>query len=250
LSYSSIGLSSKAVRWAARAICSAIDQVGGDRRRQAAGLWKRKFPILKTEAVAFQAKESRDKLKKNNCDLFIGTAEMIVSASTNNRTAVRVCRPSNCLELEAQYVCIATGSRAHKPEVLANGVPIQFVENKVIDSTEMSAISELPKAVAIIGGGVIAVEYATVLAELGIGVTLLCPEDGLLPFLDPDIRRRLISRMRKNHVLIVHQNIKEIMVDSSSQDNVSNSKVQVVMESDPKRPTVQRRFLVDLLLYR
>jgi len=44
------GLSSKAVREAARRICKAVDQIGGDRRRQVKGLWKRSFPVLKAEA--------------------------------------------------------------------------------------------------------------------------------------------------------------------------------------------------------
>lgn len=41
----------------------------------------------------------------------------------------------------------------------------------------MGSITELPNACAIIGGGVIAVEYANVLAGLGVGVSLLCKEE-------------------------------------------------------------------------
>lgn len=41
----------------------------------------------------------------------------------------------------------------------------------------MGTITDLPNACAIIGGGVIAVEYANVLAGLGVGVSLLCKED-------------------------------------------------------------------------
>ena len=58
------GLSSKAVREATKRITSAIDQIGGDRRRQINGLWKRKFPALKTEAEAWQAQETRQRLSK------------------------------------------------------------------------------------------------------------------------------------------------------------------------------------------
>ena len=36
------GLTSKAVREATKRICKAVDQVGGDRRRQIQGLWKRR----------------------------------------------------------------------------------------------------------------------------------------------------------------------------------------------------------------
>lgn len=44
------GLTSKAVREAAKRICKAVDQIGGDRRRQVKGLWKRSFPALKAQA--------------------------------------------------------------------------------------------------------------------------------------------------------------------------------------------------------
>lgn len=41
----------------------------------------------------------------------------------------------------------------------------------------MGTIPDLPKACAIVGGGVIAVEYATVLASLGVDVSLLCKDE-------------------------------------------------------------------------
>lgn len=89
------GLSSKAVREATRRICSAVDQIGGDRRRQIAGLWKRKFPLLKTAAEAWQAAESRERLRSSGCDLYIGSAELVPSSERGvTKTIVRVCRPT------------------------------------------------------------------------------------------------------------------------------------------------------------
>lgn len=41
----------------------------------------------------------------------------------------------------------------------------------------MGTIPDLPEACAIVGGGVIAVEYATVLASLGVEVYLLCKDE-------------------------------------------------------------------------
>lgn len=43
----------------------------------------------------------------------------------------------------------------------------------------MGTIPDLPDACAIVGGGVIAVEYATVLASLGVDVSLLCKDEVL-----------------------------------------------------------------------
>lgn len=41
----------------------------------------------------------------------------------------------------------------------------------------MGTIPDLPEACAIVGGGVIATEYATVLASLGVEVYLLCKDE-------------------------------------------------------------------------
>lgn len=67
--------------------------------------------------------------------------------------------------------------RPNRPPSLKSGSRLPFQKGVVVDATEMGSITELPNACAIIGGGVIAVEYANVLAGLGIGVSLLCKEE-------------------------------------------------------------------------
>ena len=39
------------MREATKRIVSAIEQIGGDRRKQIKGLWRRKFPALKSEGI-------------------------------------------------------------------------------------------------------------------------------------------------------------------------------------------------------
>ena len=60
----------------------------------------------------------------------------------------------------------------------------------------------LPTAVAIIGGGVIAVEYATVLAQLGVGVSLICSDKEFLPCLEDELRASLKKRMQRNVLFV------------------------------------------------
>ena len=105
------GLTSKAVREAAKRISKAVDQViGGDRRKQIRKLFQRRFPVLRTEAEVLQAAESRSKLKDAGIDLFIGEATMIHNDSHNrDEVTVRVCRPSGCVELQTKNCVIATG---------------------------------------------------------------------------------------------------------------------------------------------
>lgn len=82
--------------------------MGGDRRKQVRGLWKRRFPALKTEAEVLQAAESRDKLKKNGIDLYIGEARLI---PRSDDVVVKVKRGANAVGIPAENICIATGSR-------------------------------------------------------------------------------------------------------------------------------------------
>ena len=178
------GLTSKAVREATKRICAAIEQIGGDKRKQIKGLWRRKFPVLLTEAAVLQAKETRDRLLSNNVDLFIGEAAVVDSFSLPgglnknasivkvtiissihihivyiccNTSIIQVSRPTGSVEIKAKYVCIATGSRPHKPTEYAPGIPLDFTSNRIVTATEMGTLMELPNAIAILGGGIISV---------------------------------------------------------------------------------------------
>lgn len=125
------GLSSKAIREAANRICKAIDQIGGDRKKQVKALWKRSFPILKTEAEGLQVKETRDRLTANGIDLFVGSVEFISSQSGNSRKSnsagsdpvtLRICRPTECVEISAKHAAI---------ENLYPDVPLQFIKGRI-----------------------------------------------------------------------------------------------------------------------
>ena len=77
------GLTSKAVREATKRIIKTVEQIGGDRDRQIKRLWKKRFPALKSEAEVFQAAETRERLTKNACDLFIGSALLVPNMFTD-----------------------------------------------------------------------------------------------------------------------------------------------------------------------
>lgn len=260
------GLTSKAVREATKRICNAIEQIGGDIRKQIGGLWKRKFPALRAEAEVYQVKETRDRLAKNNIDLFIGEATFVdtfnISPAYQQGSVVRVCRPTECVGLKAQYVCVATGSRPHKPDFYSPEISLNFSSSRIITSTEIGNLNEVPKAVVILGGGTIAVEYATVLSKLGVGVSLVCKDKEFLPFLEPELREALKRRMRRNHVLFVPEDIKSIEIDPVNQAFVTvalhslpelkhkeNTLTNNNSTERPRLKRVDRKLKVDLVLY-
>jgi pyruvate/2-oxoglutarate dehydrogenase complex dihydrolipoamide dehydrogenase (E3) component len=85
-----------------------------------------------------------------------------------------------------------------------------------MDATGFASVSELPSSVAVVGGGVIAVEYATVLARLRVGVTLLTPKSGFLPFLSKELRRSMRKSLKENNILVVESPLTNITLNATS----------------------------------
>ena len=76
---------------------------------------------------------------------------------------------------------MATGSRpAHPP-----GIP--FDDPDVFDTDRVYALDRVPKHAVIVGGGPVGVEFATVLAALGVPVTLVSRDERLLPSMDAEL---------------------------------------------------------------
>jgi NAD(P) transhydrogenase len=89
---------------------------------------------------------------------------------------------------------IAVGTRpAAPPGVAADG-------EVVITSDEVTRIRRLPRTLAVVGAGVIGVEYASMFAALGIAVTLIERRERALEFLDREIVDELVHQMRKRSV--------------------------------------------------
>lgn len=63
------------------------------------------------------------------------------------------------------------------------------------------------------------------LAKLGVGVSLLCSEKSFLPFLEDDLRTALYRRLAKDRVLIVHEPIREIIMDTDEVTNTTSVRV-------------------------
>jgi NAD(P) transhydrogenase len=90
--------------------------------------------------------------------------------------------------LNADVILISTGSKPHRP------AEISFDDVHTFDSDTFLHMERIPKSLAVIGGGVIGCEYASIFMALGVDVTLLDGRDRLLPFLDAEIANRLRDR--------------------------------------------------------
>lgn len=92
----------------------------------------------------------------------------------------------------AKHITIATGSWPVIPDVPG--------KECILTSNEMFYLPQLPKQAVVWGGGYIAVEFAGILAGLGVETTLLYRGDLFLRGFDNDIRRFTEQEMRKKGV--------------------------------------------------
>ncbi|HEU4570708.1 MAG TPA: Si-specific NAD(P)(+) transhydrogenase [Gemmatimonadales bacterium] len=92
-------------------------------------------------------------------------------------------------QLTAPVILIATGSSPLRPP------DVPFDDRLVYDSDSILRMDRIPRTLAVVGGGVIGSEYASVFTALGVQVTLVDGRDRLLPFTDHDIAERLRARL-------------------------------------------------------
>ncbi len=94
-------------------------------------------------------------------------------------------------KLKGEVILISTGSKPNRP------AEISFDDVHTFDSDTFLQMDRIPKSLAVIGGGVIGCEYASIFMALGVKVTLVDGRDRLLPFLDSEISDRLRDRLKE-----------------------------------------------------
>lgn len=98
-------------------------------------------------------------------------------------------------EFTAPHIIIATGSET-------KWLPIEGAQTdpRVVDSTGLLQLEQLPKRLAIIGAGVIGMEFASVFRRFGSEVTVIEYLKECLPALDSDLAKRLRKQMEKEGI--------------------------------------------------
>ena len=134
------------------------------------------FMHRKDVVVETQREKLRENLAAHKVDLIRGFA----SFEGPNTVAVHTPRNEK-LALRGEVILIGTGSAPHRaPE-------IPFDDEVVFDSDSILQMGAIPKSLAVIGGGVIGCEYASIFTALGVEVALVDGRDRVLPFLDAEI---------------------------------------------------------------
>jgi NAD(P) transhydrogenase len=95
-------------------------------------------------------------------------------------------------QFAAAWIVIATGSRPRTPP----SIPIDH--EHVLDSDSILSMAYLPRSLTVLGGGVIASEYATIFAALGVAVTMIDKASRPLAFLDRELLDRFVRAFEAN----------------------------------------------------
>ena len=99
-------------------------------------------------------------------------------------------------DVNFKHAVIATGSHPLRP-------PVDGIDHpKCVDSTGLLAITEIPKRLVVLGGGVIGVEFASIFNHFGTEVTVVEMLDSLVPIEDDDAIKALARAFDKAGIAV------------------------------------------------
>ncbi|MGD9264260.1 MAG: dihydrolipoyl dehydrogenase [Lysobacterales bacterium] len=108
------------------------------------------------------------KMKKNNVEVVKGEARLLGSRKVEVGDDV----------YEGDNVVIATGGRPLVPPIPGADQPHVMTSNEILE------IDKMPRSLAVIGGGVIGIEFASFFSSLGVEVEVIEMLDEIIPFMD------------------------------------------------------------------
>jgi dihydrolipoamide dehydrogenase len=115
-------------------------------------------------------------------------------AGTGTLIKNKLVRVDDGSELKAKNVILASGSAP-------STIPGFEIDGKlVLTSDEVLSLDKLPASVAIVGGGVIGCEFASMMTDLGVQVTILEYLPQLIPGADKDIATQLAKSLKRRGV--------------------------------------------------
>ena len=135
-----------------------------------------------------QADIIADQLRRNDVTVFNG------EASFKDAHTVVVLSAQGSVVVTAAHILIAVGTTPAAPP------GVSPMPGLVATSDDLLQLTSLPRRLAVVGAGVIGIEYASMFAALGTDVTVIDKRDRPLEFLDREIVDELLSQMRNTDV--------------------------------------------------
>ncbi|MEM1093124.1 MAG: Si-specific NAD(P)(+) transhydrogenase [Bacteroidota bacterium] len=114
--------------------------------------------------------------------------------------------------VRGEAIVLATGSRPRKPPE----IPVDH--EHILDSDSILSMLYLPQSLTVLGGGVIACEYASIFAMLGVAVTIIDRGSRPLAFMDAELTGKFVATLeRHGGRYLGDQQIEHVEWDGASQ---------------------------------
>lgn len=153
------------------------------------------IPTPSFEWMTLRANEEREVARINAAYRGIvqgaGVEILDANASIEGPHAVRV----GDRIITAEHIAIATGAAPRRPAI--PGAELGIV------SDDCFVLERLPRSIAIIGAGYIALEFATIFQGLGVDTTVISRSGRVLPHFDRDVGVVVQRELEKKHVRVV-----------------------------------------------
>jgi len=135
---------------------------------------------------------ARHQLMRNHVELISATAEFV----DPHTLRLELIDGSTSRTISAAAIVIATGTETTRDS------HVPFDGKRIFTSDDILHLDELPRSLAVVGAGVIGCEYASILAALGVRVTLVDQRHRLLPFIDEEVAAELCHHLRESRVTL------------------------------------------------
>lgn len=151
------------------------------------------------------------RLRKSLESLLVGNGVKIIKGygTLTSPTEIQI-KGSENNTLKAQKIIIASGSEPR------NIAAFPFDQEKILDSTALLDLKNLPKKLAIIGGGIIGCEFASLFNLLGVEITIVEMLPSILPMEDETVFAYLTKAFKKRKIQI-HTNAKVEKIEKSAE---------------------------------
>lgn len=139
-------------------------------------------------------------MKKGKIDVFEGLGRMLgpsIFSPMPGTISVEMNNGDENEMLILKNLIIATGSR---PRSLPG---LDIDEQQIMSSDGALAMEALPKSIIIVGGGVIGIEWASMLNDFGVDVTVIEYADRIIPTEDEDISKEMKKLLTKKGITFV-----------------------------------------------
>lgn len=172
-------------------------------------------------------------MKQGKIDIFEGYGRILgpsIFSPTPGTISVEYANGDENTMLIPKNVLIATGSR---PRTLPG---LDIDGEFVLTSDEALTMEELPKSIIIVGGGVIGIEWASMLNDFGVEVTVIEYADRIIPTEDKEVSKEMQRLMKKKGVKIVTS--AKVLPDTLQKEN--GVKVKAEHKGEEKEFTAEK----------